>query len=148
MQTIKLKRGLDIPFEGRAAEALGSVRRPDVFRIVPDHFAGITPKLDVKVGDQVKAGSPLFHDKVFEEMLFTSPVSGKVVEIVRGERRKVMSIDIQADAKIAYEKFDLKEDVKSLLLKSGLWALIKQRPYDCIALPNKMPRAIFISLLP
>jgi len=145
MQTIKLKRGLDIPFEGAAAQTLGSVRRPEVFHIVPDHFAGITPKLDVKVGDQVKAGSPLFHDKAFEEMQFTSPVSGKVVDIVRGERRKVMSIDIQADAVIAYEKFDTAGDVKSLLLKSGLWALLKQRPYDCIALPNKTPRAIFIS---
>ena len=145
MQTIKLKRGLDIPFEGAAALTLGSVRRPEVFHIVPGHFAGITPKLDVKVGDQVKAGSPLFHDKAFEEMQFTSPVSGKVVDIVRGERRKVMSIDIQADAAIAYEKFDTAGDVKSLLLKSGLWALLKQRPYDCIALPNKTPRAIFIS---
>lgn len=145
MQTIKLKRGLDIPFEGAAALTLGSVRRPEVFHIVPDHFAGITPKLDVKVGDQVKAGSPLFHDKAFEELLFTSPVSGKVVDIVRGERRKVMSIDIQADATIAYEKFDTAGDVKSLLLKSGLWALLRQRPYDCIALPNKTPRAIFIS---
>ncbi len=145
MQTIKLKRGLDIPFEGAAEKALGSVRRPEVFHIVPDHFAGITPKLDVKVGDQVKAGSPLFHDKAFEELLFTSPVSGKVVDIVRGERRKVMSIDIQADAVIAYEKFDTAGDVKPLLLKSGLWALLKQRPYDCIALPNKTPRAIFIS---
>ena len=145
MQTIKLKRGLDIPFEGAAALTLGSVRRPEVFHIVPDHFAGITPKLDVKVGDSVKAGSPLFHDKAFEEMQFTSPVSGKVVDIVRGDRRKVMSIDIQADATIAYEKFDASGDVKSLLLKSGLWALIKQRPYDCIAMPNKMPRAFFIS---
>ncbi len=145
MQTIKLKRGLDIPFEGAAALTLGSVRRPEVFHIVPDHFAGITPKLDVKVGDSVKAGSPLFHDKAFEEMQFTSPVSGKVVDIVRGDRRKVMSIDIQADATIAYEKFDAAGDVKSLLLKSGLWALIKQRPYDCIAMPNKTPRAFFIS---
>ena len=145
MQTIKLKRGLDIPFEGAAALTLGSVRRPEVVHIVPDHFAGITPKLDVKVGDSVKAGSPLFHDKAFEEMQFTSPVSGKVVDIVRGDRRKVMSIDIQADATIAYEKFDASGDVKSLLLKSGLWALIKQRPYDCIAMPNKTPRAFFIS---
>ncbi len=145
MQTIKLKRGLDIPFEGSAALTLGSVRRPEVFHIVPDHFAGITPKLDVKVGDQVKAGSPLFHDKAFEQMQFTSPVSGKVVDIVRGERRKVMSIDIQADTTIAYEQFDTTGDVKALLLKSGLWALLRQRPYDCIALPNKTPRAIFIS---
>jgi len=145
MQTIKLKRGLNIPFEGQAEETLGSVRRPDVFHIVPDHFAGITPKLDVHEGDKVKAGSPLFHDKTFESMLFTSPVSGQVKAIVRGDRRKVMSIDIEADATIQYESFDTKGDVKALLLQSGLWALIKQRPYDCIALPNKTPRAIFIS---
>ena len=156
MQTIKLKRGLDIPFEGQAAETLGSVRRPEVFHVVPDQFAGITPKLDVKVGDRVKAGSPLFHDKVFEEMLFTAPVSGEVKEIVRGDRRKILSIDILADTKIEYLSFDKelkelkdskdsKEAIKALLLKSGLWALMKQRPYDCIAMPNKTPRAIFIS---
>ncbi len=145
MQTIKLKRGLDIPFEGQAAETLGSVRRPEVFHVVPDQFAGITPKLDVKVGDRVKAGSPLFHDKAFESLFFTSPVSGEVKEIVRGDRRKILSIDIAADPVIAYEKFDTAGDVKELLLKSGLWALMKQRPYDCIAMPNKQPRAIFIS---
>ena len=156
MQTIKLRKGLDIPFEGQAAETLGSVRRPEVFHVVPDQFAGITPKLDVKVGDRVKAGSPLFHDKAFEEMLFTAPVSGEVKEIVRGDRRKILSIDILADTKIEYLSFDKelkelkdskdsKEAIKALLLKSGLWALMKQRPYDCIAMPNKQPRAIFIS---
>ena len=145
MQTIKLKKGLNIPFEGAAAETLGSVRRPDIFHVVPDHFPGVTPKLLVKAGEDVKAGTPLFYDKAFEQMLFTSPVSGKVKEIVRGDRRKILSIDIEADAKIAYEKFDTTEDTKTLLLKSGLWALLKQRPYDCIALPNKTPRAIFIS---
>lgn len=150
MQHIKLKRGLNIPFEGSATETLGSVRRPEVFHIVPDHFAGVTPKLLVREGDIVKAGTPLFYDKAFEQLLFTSPVSGKVVGIIRGERRKVMSIDIAADATIQYEVLDRGdltdgENVKSLLLKSGLWALIKQRPYDCIAMPSKSPRAIFIS---
>ena len=145
MQQIKLKRGLDIPFEGRAAETIGSVRRPAVYHIVPDHFAGIKPKLLVKEGDLVKAGSPLFHDKKFEEMFFTSPVSGKVAAIVRGDRRKVMSIDIEADETIAYQTFDKTQDPKGLLLYSGLWSLIKQRPYDCIALPNKTPKAVFIS---
>lgn len=145
MQQIKLKRGLDIPFEGAAAKTIGSVNRPTVFHIVPDHFAGITPKLMVHEGDSVKAGSPLFHDKAFEQMQFTSPVSGKVVAIVRGDRRKVMSIDIEANAGIEYETFDVKQDVKSLLLQSGLWCLIKQRPYDCIAMPTKQPKAIFVS---
>ena len=149
MQQIKLKRGLDLPLDGKAELTLGSVRRPEVYHIIPDHFAGITPKLEVKEGDKVKVGSVLFHDKAFAEMKFTSPVSGTVVAIVRGERRKVMSIDIAADTALVYERFDIGdltlENVKALLLKSGLWALIKQRPYDCIALPNKEPRAIFIS---
>ena len=145
MQQILLKRGLDIPMDGKAEKTLGSVNRPEIYHIIPDHFAGITPKLDVKEGDKVKAGSPLFHDKTFAEMMFTSPVSGEVKAIVRGERRKVLSIDIAADKTIEYLTLDTKQDAKALLLQSGLWALIKQRPYDCIALPSKQPRAIFIS---
>lgn len=145
MKQIKLKKGLDIPFSGRAAEVQGSVQRPEIFKIVPDHYAGLTPKLMVKEGDLVKAGSPLFHAKQFAEMNITSPVSGKVVEINRGDRRKVMYIGIEADASIQYEKFDTTGDVKSLLLQTGLWTLIKQRPYDCIAMPSKQPKAIFIS---
>ncbi len=150
MQQIILKRGLDIPVDGKAEKALGSVCRPEVYHIVPDHYAGVTPKLDVKEGAKVKAGSPLFHDKTFENLLFTSPVSGTVKAIVRGDRRKVLSIDIEADACIEYEVLSdqvpsTKDEVKALLLRSGLWAVIKQRPYDCIALPTKEPRAIFIS---
>jgi len=145
MQQIHLKRGLDLPMDGVAQKALGSVRRPAVYRIVPDHFAGVTPKLDVHEGDIVKAGSPLFHDKTFAQMMFTSPVSGRIAAIVRGERRKVMSINIEADETIQYETFDMQQDIRALLMQSGLWALIKQRPYDCIALPGKTPRAIFVS---
>lgn len=156
MQQIKLTRGLDVKLDGKAARECGSIMRPEVFHIVPDHFAGIKPRLLVHEGDKVKAGSPLFQDKTFAEMLFTSPVSGTVKAIVRGERRKVMSIDIEADATMQYEHFESKvesqktaslkaEELKALLLQSGLWALIKQRPYDCIALPTKTPKAVFIS---
>ena len=145
MQQIKLKKGLDIPMCGAAALTIGSINRPTVYKIVPDHYAGLTPKLMVKEGDQVKAGSPLFHDKQFAELIVTSPVSGKVVEINRGERRKVMFIGIEADIKTDYVQFDLKQNVKDLLLQSGLWAYIKQRPYDCIAMPSKQPKAIFVS---
>ena len=80
MQQILIKRGLDIPMDGQAELTPGSVNRPEVFRIVPDHFAGITPKLAVKAGERVMAGQPLFHDKAFEAMQFTSPVSGTVKE--------------------------------------------------------------------
>lgn len=144
MQQIKLKKGLDVPMSGEAALQIGSVCRPSVYKIVPDHFAGLTPKLDVKEGESVKAGQALFHDKQFSEMKVTSPVSGKVVEICRGERRKVLYIAVEADAKQEYLTIDTK-DAKAALLESGLWTLIKQRPYDCIAIPSKQPRAIFIS---
>lgn len=149
MQQILVKRGLDIPVEGKADLSVGSVARPQVYRIVPDHYAGVTPKLMVKVGDKVKAGTALFHDKQFEAMLFTSPVSGTVVDVVRGERRKVMSINIEADSAMEYEHFDTSASdaagVREVLLHSGLWSVIEQRPYACVALPDKQPRAIFVS---
>ncbi len=150
-KVIKLKKGLDIAVSGSAAEEIGSICRPDTYSIVPDQFAGITPKLVVKEGESVLAGSPLFHDKQFTEMNFTSPVSGKVIAVNRGERRKIMSIDIQADKQIVYKQFDCNsaqlsaEEIKATLLETGLWCYIKQRPYDCIAMPNKTPKAIFIS---
>ena len=104
-KTVKLCRGLDIPMEGVAAKEIGSISRPSVYRIVPDHYA-VVPKLLVREGDEVKAGDPLFHHKQFADMLFASPVSGKVKAIVRGERRKVLSIDIEADSVIEYRRYE------------------------------------------
>ncbi len=148
-KVIKLSKGLDLPIEGRAEDELKSVSRPDVFTICPDHYAGVKPKVVVHEGDVVKAGTPLFYDKKFAEMNFASPVSGKVLGINRGERRKVLSITIEADAVIAYQTYDTSvssgDEVKALLLKAGVWSYIKQRPYDCIADPTKSPKAIWIS---
>lgn len=149
-KTIKLTRGLDIPMEGAAAHEIGSISRPQIYKIVPDHYA-VTPKLLVREGDIVKAGDPLFYNKQFADMLFASPVSGKIHAIVRGERRKVLSIDIEADSIIEYRKFDSRlsemsgDEVKQLILSAGIWSYIKQRPYDCIANPNVQPKAVFVS---
>lgn len=149
---IKTKRGLDIQLNGKAQEKTGNALISDVISIIPDHFRGITPKVVVKEGDEVKAGTPLFHDKIFADMNFVAPVSGKVLAVNRGERRKVLSIDIAKDTKISYETFSTKplkgltgEEVKEQLLKAGIWPFIKQRPYDVIANPDKSPKAIFIS---
>ena len=150
-KVIKLKKGLDIELPGAAAKETGSICRPEVYSIVPDHFAGITPKMDVKEGDRVKAGDVLFHAKQFAQLRIASPVSGIVKAIVRGERRKIMSIDIQSDSTIEYKKFDLDlqtlsgEELKQAVQEAGLWYLIKQRPYDCIANPEKQPKAVFVS---
>lgn len=149
---IKTKRGLDIQINGRAKETIAKVLISKTIAILPDDYHGITPKVVVKEGDIVKAGSPVFHDKTFDAINFVSPVSGKVLSVNRGERRKVMSIMIESDEKFAYEKFAVQpiekltgEEIKELIQKSGLWVYIKQRPYDVIANPDKSAKAIFIS---
>ncbi|MFZ4726258.1 MAG: Na(+)-translocating NADH-quinone reductase subunit A, partial [Paludibacter sp.] len=146
------KRGLDIQINGKAEELIGGTIISDVIAIIPDHYHGIVPKVIVKEGDVVKAGSIIFHDKTYENMNFVSPVSGRILSVNRGERRKVMSITIERDTKIKHEKYKPKsldelsgEEIKSELLKAGLWPFIKQRPYDVIANPNKTPKAIYIS---
>ncbi|MBQ9440266.1 MAG: Na(+)-translocating NADH-quinone reductase subunit A [Paludibacteraceae bacterium] len=142
---ITLKRGLDISISGTAAPTVCDVAWGGDFAVVPDHYDGIKPKVVVHDGDVIHAGDPLFHDKQCEDLCITSPVSGTVTAVVRGERRKVLSINIKADAETTYKQFDTKGDVKQLLLESGLWALLRQRPYDIIANPQNEIRDIFVS---
>ena len=149
---IKTKRGLDIQISGKADKVINNLRVSDVVALVPDYYHGITPKMVVKEGDIVKAGSPVFYNKAVESMNFVSPVSGKILAVNRGERRKILSITIQRDVTNEFLKFEntalaqmKAEDVKALLLQSGLWAYVKQRPYDVIANPAQAPKAIFVS---
>ena len=149
---IKLRKGLDINLKGKAAEELVTVKEPGFYALVPDDFPGVTPKVVVKEQEYVMAGGPLFIDKNHPEVKFVSPVSGVVTSVERGARRKVMNIVVEAAAEQDYEEFG-KQDVarmnadrvKELLLQSGMFAFIQQRPYDVIADPAVAPRAIFVS---
>lgn len=150
--TIKLSKGLDIKIDGKAIEKISKIQPSRVIEIIPDHFHGITPKVTVKEGEAIKAGTPLFYNKNYESMKFVSPVSGSIREIKRGERRKVMSILIDVNSQPEFLQFGVKktssltaDEIKSTLLNSGLWVYIKQRPYDTIANPDRTPKAIFIS---
>ena len=153
---IKLRKGLDINLKGKATTELIKVKEPGFYAICPDDFTGVTPKVVVKEQEYVMAGGPLFIDKNHPELKFVSkfvsPVSGVVTSVERGARRKVMSITVEAAAEQDYEEFG-KQDVakldgsavKELLLNAGLFAFIRQRPYDVIADPTIAPRAIFVS---
>ncbi len=152
-KVIKLKKGLDIKLNGEAEKVLSSAAQSSLYGVSPANFVGLTPKLLVKAGDRVKAGTAIMFDKYRPELLFSSPVSGTVKEIVRGEKRKILDIVIEADSQIEYEKFEVApvksltvEAIKELMLKSGLWPMMIQRPYGTIASEGDTPRAIYVSM--
>lgn len=151
-QVIKLKKGLDILLKGEAKRELTKLPLVHAYALKPEDFPGVTPKLLVRVDDEVKVGTPLFFDKYRPQILFTSPVSGKVSDIVRGEKRKILEVVITPEAEQVYETFEVpaveaadREQIKSLLLNAGLWPMIIQRPYGIIANPQDTPKSIFVS---
>lgn len=151
-QVIKLKKGLDILLQGEAKRELTRLPLVHAYALKPEDFPGVTPKLLVRVDDAVKVGTPLFFDKYRPQVLFTSPVSGKVSAIVRGEKRKILEVVITPEAEQVYETFEMpavgaadREQIKSLLLNAGLWPMIIQRPYGIIANPQDTPKSIFVS---
>lgn len=152
MSTVtKIKKGLDIKMIGEAEKTIKDLVT-DQFAIKPTDFIGVFPKMLVKEGELVKTGTPLFVDKYRDNIVFTSPVSGKVKEVKRGPKRVLLEIKIEADGR--EEAIDFKaenpedlgrEAVVKKLIDSGVWPFIRQRPYSVIANPVDKPKAIFIS---
>jgi Na+-transporting NADH:ubiquinone oxidoreductase subunit A len=149
--SIKLKKGYDIPIEGAAEKKLSGDMNPSRYGVKPVDFPGLIPKLNVKPGENIKAGSALFHNKLNPDILFTSPVSGTVLSVERGDRRKMLEVVLekQGDDYITFGKADpsslSREEVTKHLLQSGLWPAVRQRPYNIVAKPYDSPKAIFIS---
>jgi Na+-transporting NADH:ubiquinone oxidoreductase subunit A len=153
---IRLKKGFDINLAGKPAAKISNTEQSDTFAIKPDDFKGIyMPKVVVKEGDNVKAGSPLFHDKKNEAIIFAAPVSGEIVEVKRGEKRKLIEVKILADKTVehlSFTKYSVselanlsREKAKAQLLASGAWPNLVQRPYGVVADPTETPKSIFIS---
>lgn len=148
---IKIKRGLQIDIAGAPAPVVASMNQSELVAISPDDFYGIVPKVLVKEGDAVKAGTPIFYDKKHPELKIVAPVSGIVQEIARGERRKLLYVSIRRDTTITYETFEKpnleteREKLHRAILNAGFGAFIKQRPYDVVANPESTPKAIFVS---
>lgn len=151
MSTVfNIKKGLNIRLLGDAERTIVDLKS-QLFAIKPTDFTGCFPKMQVKEGDEVKAGSPLFFDKYREDIFFTSPVSGKIMNIRRGAKRKLLEVVIESDGKNESLDFGAAEPAKTerkaiieKLLKSGLWPVIRQRPYSVIAYPKDEPKAIFV----
>jgi Na+-transporting NADH:ubiquinone oxidoreductase subunit A len=149
-----LKKGYDIKLAGKTEKVLADAEKSKLYASQPPDFIGLKPRLEVEEGTEVKIGTPLYNDKLRPEIKFVSPVSGKVVQINRGERRAIMEVVVESDnqdAAIDFGKHSAEaasklntDDIKKQLLKSGLWPVIRQRPFSKIANPNATPRDIFI----
>lgn len=149
---IKLRKGLNLNLKGKPAEEVTNVTATGQYALVPDDFHGVTLKVVVKEGEKVKAGGALFVDKNHPEVKFVSPVSGTVTAVERGERRKVLSVRVEADAQqefVDFGKLDLQKmsakDVLDILCEAGLFAYFVERPYAVTANPDASPKAIFVS---
>ena len=149
---IKLKKGLDLKIAGAVTDLTVHQADTKVFAITPDDFPGFRPKVDVKEGDAVMAGAPIMHDKNHEDVKLVSPVGGIVKAVVRGERRKVMRIEIAKDENQTFRQFDVASSLDGdgaarLLAASGLLAEMRQRPYDIVPDPAVAPRDIFVTAI-
>ena len=151
-EDIRLKKGLNIKLTGEAEQVYSTAEAATTYELKPTDFHGLTPKLTVKVGDKVKAGTVLFMDKYNEKVKFCSSVSGEVTDVVRGAKRKILKVVVSADKEICYKELssasakDLsREQIIDKMCANGVWPFIRQKPYDVIANPTDMPKSIFIS---
>ena len=151
-EEVRLKKGLNIQLIGASEQVYSTSEFAKTYELKPTDFHGLTPKLTVKIGDKIKAGTILFVDKYNEMVKFCSPVSGEVIDIVRGEKRRILKVVIISDIEIEYESLnsekttDLsREKIIDKMCSNGVWPFIRQKPYDVIANPLDTPKSIFIS---
>ena len=146
MSTVRLKKGFDIHLLGGIlGEDIALASPPQTVAVVPDDFHGVIPRMEKKEGEHVNAGEPLYHDKNHEVIKVVAPVSGTVQEVRRGERRHIDAIVIAPDKHDEVVKLDLNRDAAEVLLESGLWVMLRQRPYDVVPAPGVRPRDIFVT---
>ena len=146
-EKINIKRGLDIPVGGMAEKRLTDARTITTYAVKPVDFVGLTPRLMVEEGQTVKAADVLFCDKQDERVRFTSPVNGTVKAVVRGEKRKLLEVVVEAaDNDVAtFPKPKTADEIKNVMLQSGMWTMLRQRPFGTVARPDDTPKAIFVS---
>lgn len=149
---ITINRGLDLSLRGGLPYETSIRRIPaEKVAVTPDDFPGLTPKLEVKEGSDVAAGQPLMRSKECDRIKLVSPVAGRVAEVKRGERRKILYVSVEAaeveTAHVAKVSADNADELRDALMQSGLWALMRQRPYDIVPVADVVPRDIFVTAI-
>ena len=152
MAVFKIKKGKNLPIVGEPQNRIANSLKSSEFALLPPEFEGVKFKVEVKEGDQVLIGSPLLSSRTHEDLKWTSPAGGVVQEIRRGEKRKLLAIVIRKEGRESYQQFPSfkniaevsRQELVSVLMASGLWVLLKQRPFNKIADPSVLPSSIFV----
>lgn len=154
MGKYRIKKGLNLPITGSPKQDISKTIRTKKVAILGDDYVGMKPTMLVSIGDEVKLGQVLFTDKKTPGVKYTSPASGTISQINRGEKRAFKSIVIDAkgsDEELfkSYSESELEglaqDDVKENLVNSGLWTSIRVRPFSKVADPTTNPNSIFIT---
>lgn len=158
MDVIRLRKGHDIVLGGKPEKRMETAGRPMRLKVRPSDFRGIRPKLLAGKGQNVSAGTPLFCSKDNPELVVASPGGGTVADVVLGERRAIEEIVVDLDRSESFEQFEAfgrdslgslsRERIREQLLRSGMWPVIRQRPFSSVADPASEPKAVFVSAMP
>ena len=156
-KAIKIKKGVHLPIEGSPVAGQADKKLTRECAILGTDYHGIRPAVNVKVGDKVRRGSPLFTDKQNPLVRWTSPIAGQVSAVNRGDRRSFISVVVERTDKQTQERFSSysasalerlqADDIEKVLLESGLWVALRTRPFSKVPLPGKRPLAIFVNLM-
>jgi Na+-transporting NADH:ubiquinone oxidoreductase subunit A len=151
---IKINRGLDLPISGAPVQVISEGAKARSVAVIGFDYIGMKPTMEVQVGDRVKTGQLLFSDKKTVGVKFTSPATGVVSAINRGDRRVLQSvvIDVEDDE---FESFEAVSDLSQLsrekavatLADSGQWAAFRTRPYSRIPAIDSQAGAIFVNAM-
>ncbi|SFN58253.1 Na(+)-translocating NADH-quinone reductase subunit A [Xenorhabdus japonica] len=153
---IKIKKGLNLPIAGEPAQVIEDGPTIRHIALLGEEYVGMRPSMLVKEGEHVKKGQILFEDKKNPGVIFTSPASGKIVTIGRGERRILQSvvIEVNGDEKVTFDRYERaelaglsREQVEKNLLASGLWTALRTRPFSHSPVPGSIPKAIFVTAM-
>lgn len=154
MKRFSLRKGLDVPIEGAPRADIEAAPEVGTYGVLGDDYIGLKPRILVAEGDTVGVGSPILINKEMPEAQIVSPVAGRVKAINRGARRKLISIEITADASAA-EPVDFSnvgdattaEGIQEKLCQAGLWTSFLTRPYSKVPMPGTRPAAIFVTAM-
>ncbi|MCG9600149.1 Na(+)-translocating NADH-quinone reductase subunit A [Vibrio sp. Isolate31] len=153
---ITIKKGLDLPIAGTPSQVINDGKSITKVALLGEEYVGMRPTMHARVGDEVKKGQVLFADKKNPGVVFTSPASGKVIEVNRGAKRVLQSvvIEVAGNEQITFNSYEAnqlasldRETVKNQLVESGAWTALRTRPFSKVPAINSETQAIFVTAM-